>query len=803
MFKNIDKKIFFSLLVGIVIIFVGLILIYQNWATNFLVNKQSKPLSNKSVLKTIQIDLSKNKAEEIGLAKYYSLSPLNISLQSSQYNLPLKTNQISNFSYFSKKISLSGNALNFFKKNGFVVINNPFNPKEDDITLPYKTLREKKIPVFITSDSLLHLYHIQFDETLKRIEEEEFYNRIWQISKKLLSDSIKNYNSATGNLKEAAKRNVAYFSVALSLLQPKPNQVMKKCKESDWKCRRQDKTAFFTTEELNKYNFIVPDFVKSKVEKELSLIKSHRGFSKSPIFVYKEDYSQYVPRGHYTRSEKLKNYFRALMWYGRMGMLLKGGCKGCLISEKDAEIQTIEAILISSIFANDKSLMDNWNRIYLVTSFYIGLSDDLGPREYIKALNSIFKGKFNISNLTREDIEKLKAKLAEYHQPKIYGGTGNCKILPPFTSEQTNECLSVTEGFKLMGQRFIPDSYVFSNLVSPYVGMYSGKNCSKTFTCEIADRGPVRAFPRGLDAMSLLGSQRAKELLEKLSDTEYEGIDKKGNKVNYEIAFNKLKKEFDKFNEADWNKNLYWSWLFSLKSLVKNFGVGYPTFMQNKFWMDKELTTALSSWSELRHDTILYAKQSYTIKVMSARLSFFNRKKQEIIGYVEPVPEFYNRLLSLTKMTEKGLDKMGVLNKISRLRLINLEKILNRLIDLSSKELGNKKLTKNDYNFIENFGKILNSVAPNISEGSKTTIIADVHTDSNTEQVLEEGVGYVNLILVAYKIPDGRILIGAGPVMSYYEFKQPMSNRLTDEKWRNMLNEKTIKLPEWVSNFTK
>jgi len=57
------------------------------------------------------------------------------------------------------------------------------------------------------------------------------------------------------------------------------------------------------------------------VEAELKLIDAHSGFTESPIFIYKEDYSQYVPRGHYTRSEKLKNYFRVFMWYGRMNFV--------------------------------------------------------------------------------------------------------------------------------------------------------------------------------------------------------------------------------------------------------------------------------------------------------------------------------------------------------------------------------------------------------------------------------------------------------------------------------------------------
>jgi hypothetical protein len=72
---------------------------------------------------------------------------------------------------------------------------------------------------------------------------------------------------------------------------------------------------------------------------------------------------------------------------------------------------------------------------------------------------------------------------------------------------------------------------------------------------------------------------------------------------------------------------------------------------------------------------------------------------------------------------------------------------------------------------------------------------------SNTEKVLEEGVGYVNMLVVAYKLPDGRILVGAGPVMSHYEFKQPMQDRLTDEKWREMLDANPPKRPEWTSTY--
>ena len=88
------------------------------------------------------------------------------------------------------------------------------------------------------------------------------------------------------------------------------------------------------------------------------------------------------------------------------------------------------------------------------------------------------------------------------------------------------------------------------------------------------------------------------------------------------------------------------------------------------------------------------------------------------------------------------------------------------------------------------------------TQGKDTTIIADVHTDTNTGMVLEEAVGYVDLLIVAYQTSDGDVIVGAGPVFSYYEFKQPMSERLTDEEWKSMLEEgRQPPQPLWTKNF--
>jgi len=58
-------------------------------------------------------------------------------------------------------------------------------------------------------------------------------------------------------------------------------------------------------------------------------------------------------------------------------------------------------------------------------------------------------------------------------------------------------------------------------------------------------------------------------------------------------------------------------------------------------------------------------------------------------------------------------------------------------------------------------------------------------------------------MIIAYQHPEGYILLGVGPVFSYYEFKQPMDDRLTDEAWREILDSNPPSEPEWTNAFSE
>ena len=86
-------------------------------------------------------------------------------------------------------------------------------------------------------------------------------------------------------------------------------------------------------------------------------------------------------------------------------------------------------------------------------------------------------------------------------------------------------------------------------------------------------------------------------------------------------------------------------------------------------------------------------------------------------------------------------------------------------------------------------------------KGVKTTMVADVHTDTNSAQVLEEAVGYIHVALVVFS-KDDALWFAGGPVLSYYEFKHPMNDRLTDESWMEMLEQgNTPSQPPWTTVF--
>lgn len=332
-----------------------------------------------------------------------------------------------------------------------------------------------------------------------------------------------------------------------------------------------------------------------------------------------------------------------------------------------------------------------------------------------------------------------------------------------------------------MGQRFTIDASIFQRLIDRET--------------------PGRMLPKGLDIPSAMGSKEALNILTQLGETKYD---------KYSENMSKMQAYLLELPTENWTQNLYWGWLYQLRPLIDVKSDGYPTFMQNSAWVRKDINTFLGSWSELKHDTILYAKQVY------AELGGEGPEKKDDRGYIEPNPYVYARLASLLKMTNEGLEVRGLLTANMKDNLSKMEQLAMSLKTISEKELNNETLTDDEYELIRSYGGQLehfwleiNKDEPTYKEtGSQreylsenpAAIVADVATDPNG-QVLEEGTGKISEIYVVVPV-DGKLRIAKGGVYSYYEFKWPMSDRLTDKKWREMLNsDQAPQLPEWTNAF--
>jgi len=325
------------------------------------------------------------------------------------------------------------------------------------------------LPSFVTVDSMLHSYHVIFDAVLRRIEENNFTAMIQRLSLHELESSLSQYAAlAGGRWKDAALKNAAYFSVALKLLDP---------------------------------SWTAPSEVSQIVNETLELIGAAAGFNYDWFMGQKEDFSQYIPRGHYTRTEALQRYFKVMMWFGRISFRLDPSDDWLSLEEnvERGKNETAQAILIasglnaaSSAFPEPGEANRTWSDIYDTTCFFVGTSDDLAPYEYQVLIREVYGQLTDLSVLQSETaLEAFQDLARNCRDPCILSG-----YLLDLDSVEVN-----TKGMRFMGQRYVPDSYVLGQLVYDYVG---GRPSD----------GDLRSMPKGLDVMSAFGSDRAWELLQ-------------------------------------------------------------------------------------------------------------------------------------------------------------------------------------------------------------------------------------------------------------------------------------------------
>ena len=103
------------------------------------------------------------------------------------------------------------------------------------------------------------------------------------------------------------------------------------------------------------------------------------------------------------------------------------------------------------------------------------------------------------------------------------------------------------------------------------------------------------------------------------------------------------------------------------------------------------------------------------------------------------------------------------------------------------------------HSFVENF-----SFAAGATDSSSRSTLGLIHPPSAppSTEVLHETSGLLHLLLIVYKHPGGRLVIGAGPISSYYEFKRVPEDKFSSGDWRKSVERgKQFDPPDWTDSF--
>ncbi|RLN71908.1 hypothetical protein BBJ28_00025554 [Nothophytophthora sp. Chile5] len=476
----------------------------------------------------------------------------------------------------------------------------------------YYRLYTDDMPVFITADSILHAWHRSFDTFLAETEVKVLFPAL---EKALVSTLVKCHGVAAAasncdaSVLQALLDVELFLRVALSLLRG----------TLEWGGIRAN------TAKLR----ALLAAVEAGVTESVDVFSSTREI----------DFSQFKPRGHYTKSEELTRYFRAMIWVGTVDFRIAGG------SDPTEDLHQLQCAVLLVHLLQESGNLDavegiDWAIESLVADGGLG-ADSLSPRQLARFVNSGNSGALksiiaSLSGSASFNDHQHSKLLVELQQQIVERGLGAQLISAhprdeDLFSEPTTPTVPHTS-FTLLGQRFVWSSFIFSRLVFDQVIHEDAKQKRRipsavdvAFTlfgndvasAELAarmeagdtnSRAPAEAvaFRDGIPFASNLVALR------QVIDQEFNDEDSKGVSI------------------ADTEASVSMIWLQALRALSRPSPNDARTFHSDG-WKLRLMNTQIASFTQLRHDSLLYVKQSYT---MRGGCEYAD-------GMVEPYPLFW------------------------------------------------------------------------------------------------------------------------------------------------------------------
>lgn len=634
----------------------------------------------------------------------------------------------------------------------------------------YLQIFHQDFPVFVSTDAILHAFHISYDRILTDMEvgllEDRLIELLWS-----LRNSIGQLHGIYGTNPDMITmlQDVdIYVTVPLLLLD----------------------------ENVNPY---YPNN-SAMIDSILNWIYDEQGGISSTIFSSTcrvMDWSQFKPRGHYVNNPQtginLAGYFRAMMWLGRIELYLIAPSSYPIQCPnqtfEDVQRQAIDAFLIDELFdlANATSIYEEMENIL---KFFVGESDNvtLNNMDYLKQAISL--------NNPTELLDSLK--MVEFQDTLMNQAFAYQLILSQilFSDPMSPDSIRPASAFMIFGQRFVIDSYVTATVVFDRIMYFGNKIC--------------RLYPSTLDVLFSLGNSASAQLL----------IDEL-NEFHYSTNLAALRYLIDRYDPDFWESSIYNYWLNSIIKLNPPEDRNeLPEFMQTAAFWQQKMNTQLASWTELRHDNLLYAKQSYTGgTICSYPFSF-----------VEPFPEFYSTLNEYSNEAYNYFTSLSFPDPIIKSKIIyyfgRCKGITDTLKTICEKELAGIPFNGAEVAFLQGMiyetgqsGTSIDGWYPNlfyddIMRGEfgyqglmeSDHIVADIHTTPTNcgggyiGAISHVGTGPVNLGVFITENHLGELTAFVGPVMSYYEYRTTDFLRLTDEEWDNTYLQSALR-PEWVNIY--
>ena len=620
-------------------------------------------------------------------------------------------------------------------QQGFVIARSQEFPS---FVYGYSAIYANDLPLFVSADSILDAVHRSYDSML-----EQFETSMLTSDLQTLLQQMRTNLAASSEATAQVRADVdLYLAVPLALLTGQTVAPV----------------AGASSTEIN-------GLVQAAV--------TASGIQTSTLFgVEREiDMSQFEPRGHYTDSTELGQYFRAMMWLGRIEFrLIETQSDG---SQLFYRRQADAMLLLSDLLGPDGLAV--WNRIEGVIHKFVGDADNMTPAQVSSLMTTL--GITSLADAARIDDTTMA-------QAIVTGGYGAQRIASQLMVNGTaSTTLPLNRSFLVFGQRYVVDSEVFSNLVYDRVG-----------------HGAImRMMPNPLDiAYAALGNDDALALLgDELA------------KYPYAPDLEAMRTLVDEHGDNYWNSTLYTGWLGALRALSPAVGgkppVGaeLPAVALTEGWGRRLANTQLGSWSELRHDTILYAKASYTTGVSCAFPD----------AYVDPYPDLFRRLQQFAQEGSALADLataagQSVFASSISTYFDNLSSATGMLADMAAQELTGTQFTQAQMDFINQTVQVKTATmcgaVPTLEGwyaklffGSNSLTydptIADVHTQYTDEagnvvgRVLHVGAADPRLMIVTANTSCSGPSAYAGLAFSYHELVTENFQRLTDQDWRTMI----------------